>query len=81
MGKLENKTEITDRIPAIGPDGEPITVIETTSFIREQLHDMSWTPWLRTTCRYSWGQLHLNPAEDGSWETAEHAPRKVTRRH
>lgn len=79
MGRIERKTELTARIAAATSDGERATISEHTDFIREQLHDQSWTPWLPSTKRYKWGAIAVNPREDGSWETAEYEPRRLTR--
>lgn len=79
MGLVQKKMEITARVAVLEPNGQPGTVVEHTEFIREQLVDGSWTPWLQSTRRFMWGRMQVNPREDGNWETPEYEPRQLTR--
>lgn len=79
MPRQEQKVELTGRFAATLPDGQAVVVTEHTEWMRLQEWAGTWTPWLPGARQFRLGKIPLNLLEDGDWETAEHAPRRVTR--
>lgn len=79
MSRQEQKVELTGRFAATLPDGQAVVVTEHTEYLRVQELSGIWSPWLAGARRFRMGTVALNLLEDGDWETAEYAPRRVTR--
>lgn len=80
MTTMDRDNKLTSQWTVVTDDGTQGELREYTEFIRVQYVDGSWSepqPGLR---RLFFGRIPVNLLEDGSWETAESPPRRLTRR-
>lgn len=78
MSRTERRDAV-ERHRVMTPDGQESLVEATTTFMRVQYLDLSWSEWQQEVTRFKWGRMPVNLREDGDWETAELQPRRLTR--
>lgn len=79
MTSMERDTKLTSQWNVTTPDAKEGVLREYTEFARVQYLDGTWSPWQPGLRRLFFGRIPVNLLEDGSWETAESPPRRLTR--
>lgn len=80
MTTMERENKLTSQWTVATDDGHEGELREYTEMSRVQYLDGSWSGWQAGLRRLFFGRIPVNLLEDGSWETAEPTPRRLTHR-